>query len=244
MTERNYLIHYFSRLGKELPILSEAVHHEMGVNDVHDLRLCVRKLRAVLWLLKKSSPSIRFRKYENKLRDLGHVLAEVRELDVAIHGAKKFQIHRKLLKHKRKRARKHLRESTHKKTISRVGVLSAEVIDCLRGYDTISFNQAAEKLCSQINTLFKNGKINSKDLHKMRICFKSARYTLDALGRSGSPLKPIIEYLGDAHDLQVLQAMTHEHKDAKNKETSLNQLAIKIAGSALKYSLCELQHIR
>lgn len=77
--------------------LMRMLQHEQGsrtgedIEDVHDMRVAIRRTRSAMRLLKPYLKAKAIRPYNRGLRHLGWVLGEVRDLDVMIENLKAYQ---------------------------------------------------------------------------------------------------------------------------------------------------------
>jgi len=77
--------------------LVRMLQHEQGsrsgddIEDVHDMRVAIRRTRSAMRLLKPYLKGKAIRPYNRGLRHLGWVLGEVRDLDVMIENLKTYQ---------------------------------------------------------------------------------------------------------------------------------------------------------
>lgn len=78
--------------------LSKMLQHEAGsrtgenIEDVHDMRVAIRRMRSTIRLLKPYIRWKRIRAYNRNLRRLGRVLGAVRDLDVMIEQIQTYQL--------------------------------------------------------------------------------------------------------------------------------------------------------
>src|SRR5690349_10114551 len=77
---------------------------ELSKDDVHDLRVTTRRLRASLWVLRHCAESDVADRAHRDLRALGRVLGERRMWDIAEHDAEIYRADTATIEKKRTRA--------------------------------------------------------------------------------------------------------------------------------------------
>ncbi len=229
-----HLLKYFKAQRVILSELGLKVFSNASRPDVHQLRIAVRRSRAVLWILKNSSPPLPFDKLDQRLRKLGHLLGAARELDMAIKDAKKYEIDPLSLKLKRKVKVKSLRRHLKEKRRQKLSREMATVIKDVRSQNELELGSALGTLRKSIVHWQKRRLHGSARLHKFRIAIKKTRYVLEALGRPVESLKDVQSLLGKAHDLETLQHFVGRKRTLKRDRSSLAAAAIRLAGPTLQ----------
>lgn len=202
---------------------------------VHDLRVCVRRLRTALWLAGHDKKIPRLGALSGSLRNLGKILGGLRQLDVAIADAKFYRLPVGDLKVRRKEARKEadaalapkLGAALYKKLGRLVRVLNERGGGPLKG---------ASKLLGRVKTLKGPSPAPGAkgEFHLFRIFMKKVRYTIEAFGLKPGPIKTLHDQLGKAHDLEVLQRLVGKNGAVLKDEILFRKRAAKIAGPAVR----------
>src|SRR5512146_952227 len=78
---------------------------DLSRDDVHDLRVTTRRLRASLWVLRHCGGSGLMQRAHRELRAIGRVLGECRMWDIAGRDAEAYGAGTDLIEKKRSRAR-------------------------------------------------------------------------------------------------------------------------------------------
>lgn len=241
------LLNHQPHLLKYLKNQRELIHHiapqvsrELTGKSVHDLRLATRRVRSTLWLLKKSSAHLRFENLDLDLYRLGKALGSVRELDVAILDAFEYGIdHKKLVDH-RKVSKIRLKKQVDKLHRRKIETQLADLEESVQAEYFISLNTISKRLRSQLKSQLKSRIRGQNKLHRLRVFMKRIKYVLESMG---SPVKPITRLqciLGDAHDLEFLQASTRKSSRLKTKQKVLNKKAGRLIRPALRFAAKQL----
>src|SRR5690348_12411410 len=135
--EIGHLLNYFETQRATLDDLALRVVRKPSRSAVHKLRITTRRSRATLWVLRHSSPVLTYDRLNHRLRKLSHVLGSVRELDMAIKDAKKFNLDPTELKSKRKARINVLRRHLKKKRLQKLSREMASVVADIRSQNEI-----------------------------------------------------------------------------------------------------------
>lgn len=213
---------------------------EISPKNVHQLRVTVRRIRAVLWLAEHGTPSLSFGKLKVKLRQLGQALGSLREIDVAIRDAEKHDLPTNRLKKKRKSARRDLkRQMTAKPSLKMMARLD-EALGKIKKRREFNISHGVSLLQKRILPWTHRVLRTGDDFHRLRIITKKTRYALEAIGKPSRPLRDLQEILGKGHDLEVLQnylgkepALQAEMKKQYNQARRLVRPTIRFAVKSL-----------
>lgn len=237
MTSSEQLIHYLviqtGVITRLLPIVSKHLNQE----DIHKLRVGIRRARTVLWLLKNSSANVFVKGLDTDLRRLAKALGSVRDLDVAILAAKKFGVEYERLRKERKEHQKKLRTLLTPKRRTRLEKQLALVLKTAKAETPIALSKARQKLKLRLNKELSQNLENQKSLHHIRLTLKKARYALEAMAKPVDPLKQVQTVLGSAHDLERLQTLTKKNRRIKSEWSELNDKAIPLVKPAIRFAL-------
>jgi CHAD domain-containing protein len=237
---QGHLAKYLETQSTNISCLAPKVPHHMSGKTVHDLRVAIRRTRAVLWVLRHSSVDIYFNDLERKLRKLGKSLGRVRELNVAIEDAGRYHVDSSQLVARQKNAQKKLRKQIDRvqmnKLIKRLSALEKEV----GSINTSFLKGAREDLRRKLSRQLKKQDHGQTDFHGLRITVKKTRYALETMGKPVEPLKRLQDILGDAHDLEVLQAFIGKDVKIKADQRTLNKKATCITKPALRFAVSQL----
>lgn len=205
---------------------------------VHDLRVTIRRLRVVVWLARLDKSMPRFRNLSGELRNLGKVLGNLRQLDVAIEDAKSYRLSISGLKVRRKKARDTVAMALTTKLSDFLEKQLKRLIRLLCERGGVMIRKAASDLLERARAL--KGRVPGvkKEFHRFRIFIKKVRYTIEAFGYPPGPVKALHDRLGKAHDLEVLQHLIGENEDIKRDEAKYCELAGKVAKPVMRF-VCE-----
>lgn len=183
---------------------------ENDIEDVHDLRVCTRHLRAILAVIKPKVTKTLHSDFKGRLKCLGKTLGHRRELDVSCKLAKKYNLNTRHLAEYHQNQTKTLYRILESRNIrklgSELGILKSSI-------GRIDLKERRKKMILAIRSELmrlspKPGtqqEIKKTKIHELRIEIKKANYILVACGYSSRPLEHFQKVLGHAHDLEVLR---------------------------------------
>lgn len=241
MNDQQNLFHYIGVQAKLIKELGPKVHRKLGEEDVHKLWVATRRARAAFWVIKHSSVPTRFDKLESLLKALGKDLGNVRELDVAFRDADHFKMKCSSLGGQRKSALKRLKKITVQSAIDRIGKQFEAAEKSLMEAGPILLGRPNEVLKVKLEDCAKGSAHGKKARHKLRTALRKVRYSLEAIGRPVAPLNHIIKALGDAHDLERLQAFLHKKGKVRTEQKALNAQVKHLSLPALHYAVKQLE---
>lgn len=239
-TSQRKLIHYLETQSKAITCLAPKKSRQLSGKDVHELRVATRRARATFWILRHSSAHIRFEELDNDLRKLGKALGHVRELDVAILDANRFGIDATKLIARQKIFQMKLQKRINRNQQNHLSTQLSAAENAAHAMSPIFLGEARDTLRARLNRQLDRHLHGQTKLHQLRIMMKKARYVLEALGRPVSPMKSLQDLLGDAHDLEFLQTLIGKNATIKAEQRSLNDKAIRVAKSALRFAVSQL----
>ena len=202
--------------------MTDKVEDEWDAENVHDLRVALRRCRTMADALSEVNPGPGWKKLKKVTRDLFQVLGELRDTQVAKQwvrklGAAKDPVRRRLLRvlgrqeqEQRKMAEKALHQFDRKswKKWSRKFPVKAEFFPV----ESVVFQRLAlAELNEAVNLYHRARKLRSGAAwHRLRIGLKGFRYILENFmpqryAQWSQELKGIQDMLGEVHDLDVLR---------------------------------------
>lgn len=237
------LIPFLKAQKDEFRLWSDKVAQKANPSSVHALRVCIRRLRSVLWILKRSAPKIQFKNLDSKLANLGEILGEIRELDVAIKDAQIYAMKSSALKRDRRSPRKLVRRSLSPVRRSQLYSKIAHVEEVLNDKNPVELKKAFGLLQQRLGDAKDTHKYSGPELHRLRITLKKTRYALEALGKTTKPLREIQNALGRVHDLQVLEHLLGKNKRLTKDQKTLTKKAIPLIKPALRFASTQLNEL-
>jgi CHAD domain-containing protein len=224
------------------------LQHEAGsrtgedVEDVHDMRVAIRRMRSAFRLLKPYYKVKDVRPYSKSLQELGWVLGDVRDLDVLIDNLRAFQLTLKAdgqadlqstidsLDERRVAARADLIRTLDSKTYRRFLKAFGEFVTTpieKKSSEEIVPTQVRHLLPSMIydrlaavrayEDVLENAA--TETLHALRIEFKRLRYTVSLFdGVLGSSVSDFVD------ELKIVQDTLGKFNDATTARTRLDAL--------------------
>lgn len=201
---------YLKAQNGEFKKLSKEAAKKFKPGTVHHLRSCCRRLRSALYLLRDSLPHSAFLRINRKLRGLGHKLGEIRQLDVAAIDAKSYGLKVRHFKIERRQAIKKAQASVSRKSRKDIHRKIGALIAMTDKFSASKLRPPGVALLRQLNDRYRR-----RDLHKLRIAVKKARYVLESLEIPSEPLAELQESMGRIHDLKVLRKLAGRSKKAE-----------------------------
>lgn len=196
--------------------------HSFDVDDVHDLRVALRRCRTMADALAEVNPSPGWRKLKKATGSMFHSLGELRDVQVMSALVKEFGPTRdpvrrhmlRLLAAQEKEARKAAAEALGLFDRKEWKKLARKLEPQARFFplESVVFQRLALARLNQAAELYRQArqKRSSTSWHKLRIAIKRFRYVVDNfLPRRyevwSDDLKRIQDLLGEIHDLDVLR---------------------------------------
>jgi CHAD domain-containing protein len=204
---------------------------------VHEARKCLKKVRAILRLIRPAIGERHYRRENTLFRDGARPLTEVRDAKILVETVDKITkrfadrarsqsfavVRKQLMKHQREVRKRVLEEENAFATVETV---IREALERLDDWSTVpdrwsEIGKGVEQVYQQARQAFADAETNPsmKKLHEWRKSVKYLRYQLEIL-RVLWPamMEPFVsqadhlgELLGDDHDLAVLrQMLTHD----------------------------------
>lgn len=207
------------------------VRRRVEPDDVHELRILTRRLRA---LARLTNP--RTRAFRRALRKVGRALSACRAIDVAVGDAREFGIESNASDLRSKAARRVRRATrrSRRESILAAGRALARTLTAVQTRIDLPVGMARSM----------NGSTPKSRVHRFRIEVKKCRYAIEILAKLGlAPetmalrLKNIQSELGRAHDLEVLRKMARQNgsKPPKRAERRLRREEKRHLQAALRH---------
>jgi len=202
--------------------MADKVQDDWDADNVHDLRVALRRCRAMADALSEVNPTPGWKKLKKVTRDLFQALGELRDTQVAKQWVRKFgtakdPVRGRMLKMlsqqelgQKKKAEKALRQFDRKswKKWSRKFPAKAEFFPV----ESVVFQRLAlAQLNEAVNLYHQARKLRSGAAwHRLRIGLKGFRYILENFlpqryAQWSKELKGMQDMLGEVHDLDVLR---------------------------------------
>ena len=202
--------------------MADKVQDDWDADNVHDLRVALRRCRAMADALSEVNPTPGWKKLKKVTRDLFQALGELRDTQVAKQWVRKFgtakdPVRGRMLKvlsqqeqEQKKKAEKALRQFDRKswKKWSRKFPAKAEFFPV----ESVVFQRLAlAQLNEAVNLYHQVRKLRSGAAwHRLRIGLKGFRYILENFlpqryAQWSKELKGMQDMLGEVHDLDVLR---------------------------------------
>lgn len=280
-TESKLKVEYCFRTGEELPdaigrILTEQLNRAVQVlsrpsdsqeGAVHEARRCLKRARSVLRLVKFAIPNT-YRRENDRLRDVGRSLSELRDSHALIQTLDDLEGHRKNRRPNGSRERAFQEAHTFlesrgqeiAKAMEKGGMKNsiAQLKTAITHIEKLSLAKVnAPGIAKSLYRSVKRGKqafaaaqadSHPEKFHDLRKRAKDLRYQLSLfaelrpdLDQYSNSAKELEQFLGDDHNLAVLNDLLREVEDAggelqilrekiSGRQSALREKATKIGG--------------
>lgn len=208
MNRKLTLEHALHSYQRKLSRLLDRAHRNPTEEEVHDLRVLVRRIRALIWFVPPRERKPKLRRAYKGLKKLGAALGEQRTYDVAIGDASFYHLPIHPLKRKCSKAKRHVRRALRPSKKRAYLHYLDQGIPTLHSLGIPSISPRIQLLCRELNDFSSHAPRGLKTRHRLRVQLKKARYLLEALAQVPFTLRRIQDHLGRWHDLTVLAHMT------------------------------------
>ncbi len=206
---------------------------------IYKLRVGLRRLRTILEVLDRNRAPVLSEEQRLELAKIWKELGYLRDVDVAIALAKKFDLDRKELKRKREGLRKGVEKVLQKRTLGEIlQTLSAAA----RELDEAALEPKG--LIKKLEQKVSGGFNHLKELHDLRILIKKVRYLSEGMGLLEPKLKRYQDVLGKLNDLDLFLELHGPHPAVELRRKSQFIKAFKDMPSARKQALETLKALK
>lgn len=214
---------------------------ELSKDDVHDLRVTTRRLRASLWVLRHCMMNEAAERCYRELRSIGRALGERRMWDIVHGDAEHYGAGTAEIEKQRGRAHASMRRvlergrmrklarSLHELEAEIPGMMLEKLAPWLQGYEW----ELAYRLVHPPKT--------PETRHELRIQAKKTRYVLECLGRRAPSLEKLQDHLGREHDLHVLRGIVGAKRGLGADVRRAHARANRVMPAALRSGMRQLR---
>jgi CHAD domain-containing protein len=234
----------FSKAARDFFRLAGRVREKTDVEDLHQLRIATRRLRAVVWISRHSKTGPRLGRLKKELRALGHTLGERRTLDVLQREANRYRYPKRKQSRSEAKIEENLRRSLSPSKRNRLHVLAGQACSKLRRVKSSELLSIAAEMIAKVEELKRAKPHGSHAWHLVRIEVKKLRYAFEILGLDCKCLKEIQDLLGKAHDLEVMMEHFGKQRRALQDAKKARIKAQRKLPGALAYAETQLLGLR
>lgn len=208
--------------------------------NVHALRLTIRRLGAQLWLVQQERKKLLPKRLMRSLELVNQDLGQYREVSVAIKDCESYGRKTKRLEAQGSKAKrvllKGLTRKRQRKLLLKVDVLERR----LQGFSKLDFSKGKSLLGRKLQLLLHKSALKDEEMHKVRILTKKTRDCMECLGLPVTGLPDLQAHLGRGHDLEVLQGLVRRNKLIQRDRQKEYQRARELVRPALRRALRQL----
>jgi CHAD domain-containing protein len=180
---------------------------DLSDDDVHDLRVTTRRLRASLWVLRHCMESKVAERAHRELRAVGRVLGERRMWDIAARDAHAYGAGTPAIDKQRRRAHAALRRALRRPRVRALGKDLRRLEKKIPGLVLERLVPWLQGHAWELAYRRQRRPVDPAARHALRIQAKKVRYVLECLGRKSAGLETLQDHLGREHDLDVLRGV-------------------------------------
>ncbi|MGH9758243.1 MAG: CHAD domain-containing protein [Candidatus Acidiferrales bacterium] len=209
--------------------LTDQVRHEWDPDDIHDLRVALRRCRTMAEALSQVNPDPGWHKLKKTTRDLFHIMGDLRDVQVERQWAKKIGAPGnsvrghllKILARKERSARAETQRALESFDRKNWKKWSRKLPEKSRFFpaESVVFQRLALGRLNEAAELYQRARGGRSRVawHRLRIALKSFRYVTENFlpqryDAWRDDLKRVQDLLGDVHDLDVLRGELICHK--------------------------------
>lgn len=224
------------RMRKTFSRLAPRVQKKWDPDELHDLRVLTRRLRAIVWLSRHSAKGPRLKELRQVLRELGHALGEKRTLDVLQKDAKKYKVDGEPRPSDVKKVKKRIEEQLDSHQRNGLDHLLRAAEKKIAKVKSRDLKPALAELIPSLEKLSERNPKTPKEWHLLRIEVKKVRYAAELLGVKVGELKKIQDLLGRGHDLGLLIERLGRNREIQSDLQKVWKQSKKITAPILKKS--------
>ncbi|HEY8272001.1 MAG TPA: CHAD domain-containing protein [Pseudobdellovibrionaceae bacterium] len=232
---------------EQVKIFNKLMHSQsqrLSLEGVHDLRVSTRRLRSLIDLLEKSTAHKVPKAAKKSLKELGDLLGDRRQWDVALQGARRYHLNTQGLLKDQRAAGSKLHKILQRPEIQKIPH-ELRIFGEGLGVDRVPVrDKLLQKVSTELKQWIRQKKFSKKEIHLLRISMKKIRYTFEFLDLPVNDLKDLQESLGQCHDLTVLSDYFGRPKKVKKDEQKKYKKIQKRIRPALRSSLDVLGSVR
>lgn len=248
---RILLSHHLQQVHRRLKLAAKLANKD--VKYVHRLRISTRRSIAALNTFKELFPAKTRKTVVRHLKQIRHVAANARDLDVLIdqqcHDKPKDRKFIKNLRQKRKRAQKPIIKTYHR--LGRSKQIEKDCRRLLKPLDELNtadqpayYLWAKQKLAQFVGKFFARGPIDIASpgqLHRFRIAVKKFRYAIGAI-EFAFPTRSFAEIKPQFKRLQDMLGKINDHAVAIARIRKMRADGHKVSRNVIKRELDGLEH--
>ena len=220
---------------------AKKLHARPSKKKIHDLRIAIRHVDSIVWILQHSSCGAGVNELGERLKTLSRTLGQARELDVALTDAKSYHVNTTPLKKSRKELRRTIHHILSRNRRRHLMTKLTEASKAVHKTRNLAFREGTDCLLKKLKRWQRRRSLRSSDFHKLRKEVKRTRYVLEALGVRSRPLIHLQDVLGRIHDLQVLRNLTGSLTAIENDLNELRITANQCREAALTWAIQRLK---
>jgi CHAD domain-containing protein len=229
---------YFKQEVSQTKKLLKTVRGEHTADDIHDLRVGLRRINTIIQVLKNDRQAGISKNAQKFRKKIWRNLSDVRDMDVSVLLAKKFSIPTGPILKWRDEAETKLMKNLKKK----------EAKTFLGELDKLAKNKVLNQVHAlptirRLQDAIKKTPARPDNIHAFRITLKKVRYLFEAMGHDVNGFKKYQDALGELMDLQVFLRDHHSSVKAKKEYKLRLKKALAIVSPARTMALRQLDSV-
>jgi len=217
---------YFEKQLNAIEIILKKQHHKISKEDIHKLRVAVKKIKCVSALVLFCDPAFRRKKFMKWFKKIFTAAGKLRELQLEISRLKKLQFSGSLKDYpghlrKRLKKKKHFFFSLANGRLRRKLKKRSKIIyPFFEAVNKTGINKFLEEKIREMISIIKSKNLKEKEAHKLRKILKEFYYSISIFGLKNKQFKNIAGYqelLGQWHNDVVLAGFLQKAIDTDNE---------------------------
>jgi len=216
---------YFQKQVNTVECILKKTHQKISKEDIHKLRIAVKKIKALSTLILFCQPAFKVRKFMKPFNRIFKVAGQIRELQLEISRLRKMQLGplKDYLHHleTRLKKKKHLFFTlSNKKLRRKLQKRSKKIIPLFDEVSKTSVNRFLEEKRNEISKLLVSENLKEKQAHELRKRLKELYYTKFLFGtkdKRSTNIDGFQQLLGQWHNDVVLKDGLQKALDKKDE---------------------------
>lgn len=214
MKEQFVISTYYQKQIHTIEIILKKRHRKISEQDVHQLRVAVKKVKAISDVIHFSKPDFRRKKFMRSFKRIFKAAGKLRDIQLEITRLKQFQVFDSLKDYshhlnKQLKKRKHIFFSLANEQMRRkLQKKSRMIFPYFEYMSTNQVNRFLEEKSNQVTRIMESSNLKEREAHQLRKMLKEFYYTTSIFGEKEKQFKNLDDFqelLGQWHNDSVLE---------------------------------------